>query len=76
MYVNISILLFCRYANHVSISRIIGVNHGDECNSPSTMRTSSICGKSFSFVEERLGPTCYLGIEFSCCIITKLKTLT
>jgi hypothetical protein len=67
------IVLFCRYANHISISRIVRTNHGVECELSLTMRTPPICGKSFSFGEERIGPTYYLGIAFSCCIITKVK---
>jgi hypothetical protein len=31
---------------------------GVECELPMTMHTLPICGKSFSFGEERIGPTC------------------
>jgi hypothetical protein len=52
------IVLFYRYAKHISISHIVRANHGDECKLPPTMRTPPICGKSFSFGEERIGPKC------------------
>jgi hypothetical protein len=43
---------------------------------PLTMYTPLIYGKSFSFVEEWIRPTCYHGIASSCCILNKLKTIT
>jgi hypothetical protein len=76
MCVCMYIALFYRYANHASVSRIIRVNHGVECELPPTMCMLPICGKSFSFGEEQIGPSCCYGIASSCCIITMLKTLT
>jgi hypothetical protein len=61
MYV-INIVLFCRYANHTSISHFARNNHGDMCELPLTIRTPSILGKSFYFDEKRIGPTCCHGI--------------
>jgi hypothetical protein len=45
-------VLFCRYANHISVSRIIRVNYRDDYELPPTMCTPPIGDKSFSFIEE------------------------
>jgi hypothetical protein len=37
------IVLFYRYANHISVSRIVRTNHGIECELSPTMRTPLIC---------------------------------
>jgi hypothetical protein len=75
MYV-IYIMFFCRYANHIFVSHIVRTNHRYECELPPIMRTPPICGKSFSFGGEQIEPICCHGIVSSCCILTKLKTLT
>jgi hypothetical protein len=43
-------VLFCRYANHVSVSRIVKANHKDECDLPSTIRMPSIFDKKILLV--------------------------
>jgi hypothetical protein len=53
------------------VSRIARANHGVECNLPPTMRMPLMCGKSFFFGEEQIGPTLCHVIAFSCCILTK-----
>jgi hypothetical protein len=44
---------------------LVRTDYVDECVLPPTIRTPSICGKSFSFGEERIGPICYRGIASS-----------
>jgi hypothetical protein len=51
-------VLFYRYANHTFVSHFARNSRGDECELPLTILTPSILGKSFSFGEERIGPTC------------------
>jgi hypothetical protein len=52
---HISIVLFCKYTNHVSVSHTARTNYGDECDLPPTIRMPSIFGKKNSFGEERIG---------------------
>jgi hypothetical protein len=55
---NISIVLFCTYANHIYVSHTARTNYGDECELPPTIRMPSIFGELFIFVEECIGPPC------------------
>jgi hypothetical protein len=48
-------VIFCMYANHVCVSHTVKINHEGECDLPSTIHTTSIFGKSFSFGEEHIG---------------------
>jgi hypothetical protein len=43
----IYIVLFCRYTNHVCVSRSTRTNHEDECDMPPTIRMPYIFGKAF-----------------------------
>jgi hypothetical protein len=47
MYVNIYIVLFCRYANYIYVSYIVRTNYEDECDLPPTIHTPSIFGDLF-----------------------------
>jgi hypothetical protein len=50
----ISVVLFCRYANHICISHTTRTNYEDECDSPPTISTPYILA-NFSFGEEHIG---------------------
>ena len=59
--------VFCRYANHVVVSRFVRIDYGFECVLPPTMRTPSILAK-VSFVRMyRTDMSCH-GIAFASCI--------
>jgi hypothetical protein len=47
---HISIVLFCRYANHVCISHTTRTNSGDECDLPPIISTPYIFSKCFLLV--------------------------
>jgi hypothetical protein len=54
MYViYIYVVLFCRYTSHVCVIHSTRTNHGDECDSSSTIRASYILDKLF-FDEEQI----------------------
>jgi hypothetical protein len=46
----ISIVLFCRFANHICISHTARANYWDECDLLSSICTPSIFGKDFLLV--------------------------
>jgi hypothetical protein len=68
MYV-IFIVIFYRYANHIFVSHFIRANHGVVCKLPPSICMAPICGKRFSFGEERIGSACCHGMPSSYCII-------
>jgi hypothetical protein len=59
-------VIFCMYANHVCVSHTVKINHEGECDLPSTIHTTSIFGKSFSFGEEHIGTIYYHDLAYAC----------